>query len=65
MSLKYEDRCCDCATPGYPCLGSSCPNRNVPVYYCDKCGDELDEVYVVEGDDLCEDCLKDMFRKEN
>lgn len=63
MSRKYEDHCRDCAVPGYPCLGSSCPNRNVPVYYCDKCGDELDEVYDVDGEELCEDCLKERFRR--
>ena len=54
--VRYENRCCGCAVPGYPCLGSSCPNRNVPVYYCDKCGDELEEIYDVDGEELCEDC---------
>ena len=63
--LKYENHCCDCAVPAYPCEGSSCPLRNVPVYYCDKCGEELDEVYEVDGVDLCEDCLKEMFKKED
>jgi hypothetical protein len=63
--LKIEDRCCGCAAPGYPCEGNSCPNKNVRVYYCDKCGDEItDEVYEVDGKDLCEGCLKKMFLKE-
>ena len=62
--IRYEDHCCDCAVPGYPCLGSSCPNRNVPVYYCDKCGEEIEEIYEVDGEELCEDCLKDMFRRK-
>lgn len=61
---RIENHCCDCATPGYPCLGSACPLVRVKVYYCDKCGDELDEVYKVDGDDLCENCLKERFRKE-
>ena len=62
--VEYENRCCDCAVPGYPCIGSSCPNRNVPIYYCDKCGCEIDgDVYEVDGEELCEDCLKDMFRR--
>ena len=61
---RYEDRCCDCAVPGYPCRGSSCPNRNVPVYYCNKCGDEIDgDIYDVDGEELCEECLKNMFRR--
>ena len=62
--VQYEDRCCGCAVPGYPCLGSSCPNRNVPIYHCDKCGDEIDgDIYDVDGEELCEECLKDMFRR--
>jgi hypothetical protein len=64
--IKYENQCKDCAVPGYPCRGSSCPERHVPVYYCDKCGAEIpdDEIYIVDSEDLCEDCLKDMFRKK-
>jgi DNA-directed RNA polymerase subunit RPC12/RpoP len=62
--LKIEDHCCGCAAPGYPCEGDACPRRHVKVYYCDKCGAELDEVYEVDGEDLCEDCLKKMFLKE-
>ena len=63
--VRYINNCCDCATPGYPCIGSSCPNRSVPVYYCDRCGDEIDgDVYDVEGEELCEECLKEMFRLE-
>ena len=65
MALRYENHCCDCAVPGYPCLGEYCPNRRVPVYYCDNCDPRceapLEEVYEVEGDHLCEDCLKEKF----
>lgn len=60
---KIENHCRDCATPGYPCRGSTCPLVNVEVYYCDGCGDELDEIYEVDGDDLCEGCLKERFRR--
>ena len=63
--VRYENQCCDCATPNYPCIGSACPLRKVPVHYCDnpKCGEELDEIYEVDGEEFCEECLKDMFRK--
>lgn len=64
--VRIENHCCNCATPGYPCLGPSCPETRVPVYYCDKCGEEIyDDVYDVDGEDLCEECLKDKFRKED
>lgn len=62
--LKYEDHCCNCAVPGYPCMGSACPSRNVPVHYCDKCNEEIAEVYDVGGKELCEECLKEMFLRK-
>ena len=63
--IKYEDRCVQCTTVGLHCLGDACGNKNVPVLYCDRCEDEIeDEVYEVDGEDLCEYCLKEMFRKE-
>lgn len=60
---KLENHCCDCATEGYPCRGASCPNKNVEVYYCDKCGDLLEDIYDVDGEELCENCLKELFKR--
>ena len=63
--VRIEDRCCDCAVPAYPCLGKSCPNRNVEVRYCDECGEEIDgDVYDDGEQELCESCLLDKYRKE-
>lgn len=56
--LRIENHCCDCAVPGYPCLGSSCPNRRVEVHYCDRCGDELESILEFEGEELCNSCYK-------
>lgn len=61
--VRYEDHCCGCATDGYPCLGRACSRSHVAVHYCDRCGDELDTIYDVEGEELCEECLKEMFRR--
>lgn len=62
--LKIENHCCDCATPSFPCLGDICPLREVKVHYCDKCDIELEEdIYDVDGEELCEECLKDMFKR--
>jgi len=58
--VRYEDQCVDC---GLPCMGNSCPNKNVPVIYCDECHDEIDEVYDVDDDELCEDCCLKRFRR--
>lgn len=54
--IEIVDECCDCAAPGYPCQGDNCPYRHVKHYYCDNCGDEVDELYVVDGEELCRDC---------
>ena len=60
--IKYESLCVDCDY----CIGYSCPyKREVPVHYCDECGEELpsDEIYEVDGEELCKHCVLDKFRK--
>ena len=64
--VKRENHCCGCATSGYPCIGSSCYLTNVLVTYCDECGEEIEgDIYDAEGEELCEDCLKEMFRRND
>lgn len=58
--VRIENHCCDCAVPGYPCLGPSCPNRRVEVHYCDKCGDELDKIHEDDGKEYCKYCYKEL-----
>ena len=60
--IKYENYCVGCP-PERGCLGSACPNKNVPIQYCDKCNDEARELWIVDGYELCEDCLKKSFKK--
>ena len=60
--ITIENRCCDCAVPGYPCRGSSCPNRSVEIHYCDKCGEQLDRDEIYEDEDgfeLCVSCREE------
>ena len=52
----FEHECCDCATGAYPCLGSSC-TQGVTHYYCDACGEETEQLYQFEGEELCADCV--------
>lgn len=56
--VRYEDECVGCP-PGLGCFGLSCQYKNVPHYYCDKCGEEIyDEVYEDDGyEHICLDCL--------
>lgn len=58
--VRTESGCVDC---GLPCLYSSCPYDRVTVLECDRCHDEVDELYEVDGEDLCLSCLKKEFRK--
>lgn len=63
MGKRFENCCVKCATPAYPCDGDKCPNRNVPVYFCDKCKEEFEpeELYVIDDEELCVDCLTNKF----
>ena len=51
---KIENFCVDC---DLPCLGIACPNRNVPVYYCDICNSDCAN-YVIDGEDYCFECAQ-------
>lgn len=59
------DECCDCATESYPCIGSSCSNRNVVRYYCDRCKEEfeLEELYQYFEEEVCAECILKDFKK--
>lgn len=57
MSRVIENRCVNCDLP-WPCLGNLCSYKNVPIDYCDNCGAEGAK-YILNGDDLCEDCVKE------
>lgn len=56
---KTENECVSC---GLPCLGNSCPYRNVTRYYCDKCGEET-TLYHFDGEELCIDCIKNSLEE--
>lgn len=39
------------------CIGDSCMYRYSPVFVCDDCKEEVDELYEYDGQQLCLDCL--------
>lgn len=59
---KNENECVGCRDLGLPCMGSSCPNRNVARYYCDKCESEA-PLYHYDGQELCIDCIEEKLKK--
>lgn len=58
--VVHEDNCVGCP-PEMGCLGNMCPYMNVPVFYCDYCGD--DASYKIEGEDLCEKCANNYLNE--
>lgn len=59
MAIIYENHCVDC---GLPCLGKSCPNRNVPVRYCDHCDNSYADYYI-DGSDYCSSCAENYINE--
>ncbi len=60
--IIYKDECVQCP-PEKGCIGRICPYRNVPHYICDECGDDVEELYKFEGDELCLDCVAKKLEK--
>lgn len=54
--IQYEDCCVGCP-PWMGCREPVCPNKNVPRLYCDKCDTEADELFKIDGEEFCLDCL--------
>lgn len=59
------DECVGCTSMGLPCMGTSCPNRNVTRYYCDKCNEEfeVENLYKYENKELCANCILDNYER--
>lgn len=54
--IRYENQCVGCP-PERGCTKPHCKYWNVPVWVCDKCGEEDTDLYDYEGQELCEYCL--------
>ena len=57
---KVINECVGCTSLGLYCLGSTCPNRNVIRFYCDKCERES-TLYDYYGEEICQECLLKEF----
>ena len=56
--IKYEDDCVGCPQG---CI--HCGRDNTKHLYCDRCGDDVEELYNFLGEELCEECLLKTFEK--
>ena len=61
--IRYENECVGCTGLGLPCMGDSCPNRMVPRFYCDRCKEEVDDLYDFDGEELCGECVLKSLEK--
>lgn len=68
--IKYKNECVGCP-PEIGCIDSACPYKNVPVYYCDECGEEIIDApygqnyYTADGSDmLCKHCYQNITGEE-
>lgn len=58
--IKIENDCVGC---DLPCLGTTCPHREIPYFYCDDCEYECEELFHYEEQQLCIDCIVKRLRK--
>lgn len=54
MGVRYENHCCGCAVPAYPCTGE---HKKVLVHFCDSCGEDDRPIYEFYNKELCLVCL--------
>lgn len=53
--VRVESDCVDC---DLPCIYEACPYYQMFVYECDDCGEEVDNLYYYDGQELCIDCIE-------
>lgn len=59
MAYEWDDDCVSCE------ICRNCGRGRFKAYYCDKCGEYGDELYVgINGEELCEDCYKEQFNSK-
>lgn len=65
MSIRYESGCVGCP-PEMGCMGSACPHREIIIYVCDRCDEDIndDDVYIVDDEHLCQGCLLEEFKMD-
>ena len=57
---KVENECLGCTDLKLHCFGASCPYKDVPRFYCDRCGEE-EVLYDYYGEEICKECLLKEF----
>lgn len=58
--IVIDNECVDC---GLPCLYTACPYYKVIRFFCDKCDEEVEDLYYFDGEQLCADCVLKQLEK--
>ena len=58
--IKIESDCVDC---GLPCRYEACPHYKYVIYECDCCGEQEDNLYLFDGQELCIYCVEDKLER--
>ena len=58
--IKVENECLGCKDIGLTCFGVRCPYKDVPRFYCDRCGRE-EKLYHYDGEELCANCILEEY----
>ena len=56
--IKYENECVGCPQG---CI--HCGRDKTQHLYCDRCGEDSEELFIFDGEELCEDCLKNSLER--
>lgn len=54
--IVIGSECVDCPKE-LGCLFEACPYYKVIYYVCDCCGEEVEELYHFDGEQLCAECV--------
>ena len=58
--VRVESGCVDC---DLPCIYESCPYYRIVIYECDGCGDEIEDLYHFDGEELCISCIEQRLER--
>ncbi len=60
--IRHVDGCVGCPRE-IGCIRGACPKEDEIELICDECGDYADELYDVDGSQLCASCVLKQFQK--
>lgn len=58
--IVIGSECVDC---DLPCVFTACPYYRVVYYVCDCCGEEVEDLYYFDCEQLCADCILKLLEK--